>query len=121
MGGLKTVKNPPSISGQVFFTVPGSKALRFDDFLIPLPADAAHTCISFSVAIRYRNPVWSTMPDQEKKWLRARIYDMLVTRMQKLENPPSVDVVAYWTNQAIKQALSNRPFDEVVVDNVFIL
>ncbi len=66
MGGLKTVKNPPSISGQVFFTVPGSKALRFDDFLIPLPADAAHTCISFSVAIRYRNPVWSTMPDQEK-------------------------------------------------------
>jgi hypothetical protein len=120
-GDPGSVRNPPSISGQVVFPVPGTRDLRFDHFLIPLPADAAHTGISFSVVIRYRDSAWSNMSDQEKTWLRARIYDTLVSRMRELESLPEAAMVALWAERAVKQALSNRPFEAVVIDNVFIL
>jgi hypothetical protein len=121
MGKQGAVKNPPSISGQVIFPVPGIRDLRFDNFLIPLPADTAHTGMSFSVVIRYRDSAWSNMSDQEKTWLRATIYDTLEKRMRELESPPEKGMLARWAERTVKQALSNRPFDAVVIDNVFIL
>lgn len=112
---------PLEFPDQVIFPVPGNKELRFDDFLIPLPADPAHTGMAFSVVIRYRDAEWSTMTDPEKSWLRAMIYDTLVKEMQTQEKPPSVEMMVSWLNRAVRELFSNRPFEEVMVDNVFML
>jgi flagellar basal body-associated protein FliL len=117
----KSGENSLSLPGRVVFPVPGKKELRFDDFLIPLPADPAHTGISFSVVIRYRDSEWSTMTDPEKTWLRAVIYDTLVKEMQKQKKPPSLETMVSWVNRAVRERFSNRPFEEVMVDNVFML
>jgi len=113
--------NSLSLPGQVIFPVPGKKEIRFDDFLIPLPADPAHTGISFSVVILYRDAQWSTMTGPEKTWLRAMIYDTLVKEMQKQEKPPSVEMMVSRVSRAVRELFSNRPFEEVMVDNVFML
>jgi hypothetical protein len=105
----------------MIFPVPGKKELRFDDFLIPLPADPAHTGMAFSVVIRYRDAEWSTMTDSEKTWLRAMIYDTLVKEMQKQEKPPSVEMMVSWVSRAVRELFFNRPFEAVMVDNVFML
>ncbi len=116
-----TVGKSSSFSEQMTFPVPGKKELRLDDFLIPLTADPAHTGMSFSVVIRYRDSQWSRISDQEKIWLRAMIYDTLVTQIQKQEKPPSVDRVVFWADRAVRRIYPDRRFDELIVDNVFML
>jgi len=110
-----------SFSSQMTFPVPGKKELRLDDFLIPLATDPAHTGMSFSLVIRYRDSEWSAMSDHEKTWLRAMIYDTLVKRMQKQGKPPSVERVTIWADRALKEIYPDRGFDEVIVDNAFML
>ena len=110
-----------SSPGRMMFPVPGKKEIRFDEFLIPLSSDTAHTGISVSVVIRYRDSGWSTMTDKEKTWLRAMIYDRLVKEVQKQEKPPSVEMMTSWVIRTVRELFSNRPFEEVMVDNVFML
>lgn len=116
-----SVQKPSLFSSQVTFPVPGKQEIRFDDFLIPLPADSAHTGVSLSVVIRYRDSEWSTITDQEKTWLRAGIYDRLLKEMEKKQTPPSEDMMAFWASRAVKEIFSDRPFDELIVDNIFML
>ncbi|MBG0780484.1 MAG: hypothetical protein H0S81_11230 [Desulfotignum balticum] len=110
-----------SFSSQMTFPVPGIKELRLDDFLIPLTADPAHTGMSFSLVIRYRDSQWSAMSDHEKIWLRAMIYDTLVKQMQKQKKPPSVERVAFWADRTLREIYPDRGLDEVIVDNAFML
>ena len=110
-----------SFSGQMTFPIPGKKELRFDDFLIPLAGDPVHTGMSFSLVIRYRDSEWSEMSDHEKIWFRAMIYDTLVKEMQKQENPPSVERVTFWADRTLKEIYPDKEFDELIVDNVFML
>lgn len=116
-------RNDHSLSspGRMMFPVPGKKEIRFDEFLIPLSADPAHTGISVSVVIRYRDSGWSTMTEKEKTWLRAMIYDTLVKEVQKQEKPPSVELMTSWVNRAVRELFLNRPFEEVIVDNIFMI
>lgn len=106
---------------QVVFPVPGKKEIRFNDFLVPLPADPAHTGMSFSVVIQYRDAEWSTMTDPEKTWLRGKIYDTLVKEMENQEKPPSAEMVVFRVSRAVRELFPDRPFEEVMVVNVFML
>lgn len=113
--------NSLAVPGQAVFPVPEKKELRFEGFLVPLPADPDHTGVSFAVVLKYRDSQWSAMTDPEKTWLRARIYDTLVKEMQTREDPPSADMMASWINRALRNLFPNRPVEAVTVDTVFIL
>lgn len=103
--------------GRVLLPVPGKLELRLNDFLISLAPGGSHTGIAFSLKIRSRDAEFIDMATQEKVWLRAYIYDTLLHQMQKEIEPPSLDMVTYWTTRTIKRIFPDRAIDEVVVEN----
>jgi hypothetical protein len=107
--------------GRIVLPVPGKQELHLNDFLIPMAADKSETGVAFSLRIQSKDAAFIEMSTQEKVWLRAHIYDTLLNQAHKEIEPPSQDMVTYWTNRTLKKIFPDRSIDPVVVYNFSVL
>jgi hypothetical protein len=107
--------------GQILLPVPGKHELHLNDFLIQMAAGSSDTGIAFSLRIRSGDAAFIEMSTQEKVWLRAHIYDTLLTQVQKEIEPPSLDMVTFWATRTIKEIFPGRSIDGVVPYNFLVI
>ncbi len=91
------------------------KEIYLKDFIIPLKVTHLYTCITFSVVIYSWENTFVSPLIHEKQWLRGRLYDILVKKIEKETDTPSLEMFRLWVQQAVRQLLPDRHIISVEV------
>ena len=104
-------------------TVPISpkKEIYLKDFIIPLKATHLYTCVTFSVVIYSWENAFVSPLIYEKQWLRSRLYDILVKKIEKETDTPSLEVFRLWVQQAVHQLLPDRHIISVEIHQFLVV
>ncbi|GAB6144606.1 hypothetical protein [Desulfocicer niacini] len=97
------------------------KELYLKDFIVPLKVTHLYTCITFSVVIySWENDFVSPLI-HEKQWLRGKLYDILVKKIEKETDTPSLEMFRLWVQQAVRQLLPDRHIISVEIHQFLVV
>ena len=105
----------------VTLPIPPKNEVVLEDFLIPLNPTHLYTCVAFSVVIRSWENELILNPINEKQWLRGRLYDILVKKIQNETDTPSLDTFRKWTMQAVHIALPDSHIISVEIHQFLVV
>ena len=104
-------------------TIPISpkKEVYLKDFIIPLKVTHLYTCVTFSVVIYSWENAFVSPLIHEKQWLRGRLYDILVKKIEKETYTPSLEVFRQWLQQAVHHLLPDRHIISVEIHQFLVV
>ncbi len=105
----------------VTMPIPPITEVWLKDFLLPLKSDHPDACISFSIVIRSRDTDFIQKLSDQNQWLRARIYDILLDKIQKEKDEPSLETLRQWVLQAFARVMPASHVEGVIIHHFLLV